>query len=269
MSVESALGHTQTQIEAIVDEHWADWTITCPDLALAGTGRDLRSWLLNEAPDRADRVLHSLAKLANVDGENVPLAAVVLTWCLAPGAGGIAHQCATLSPDIDIEVAAHLWIAARTFPWKTSRFVVFHIRQTIRRGLFGELSQPAGTIPLPVDILQHMIDDPNRRAERGSVDELSALLSDAVMAGVIKRDDVDLLLDVLDAAHELKPGNGPAAAVLGNKVSNRIAANWSCTARTVRRRTKKSLQALAGATRHSEELAEPWKSRPSQHDGAA
>ena len=120
MSVEESLGYTRAQIATVVGDNWATWSTVSPDIAVMENLVDIRTWLLQAPPALADSVLHALARLADVEGENQLQAGAVLAWCLAPMAGTVANEYSWLSPDIDAETAAQLWIAVRTFPWRSS-----------------------------------------------------------------------------------------------------------------------------------------------------
>ena len=77
-----------------------------------------------------------------------------------------------------------------------------------------------------------------------ALEELIEILGDGLKAEVIGQEDVDLLLAVMDAAAQLVPPSGPGIGITGDRVSARIGELHGCSPRTIRRRIKRSTDAL-------------------------
>lgn len=94
-------------------ELFPSWRQEEPDLAVVDDLLDLYEWSLvvDHGAATKDRVLAALVRLRRQE----PTATTAVAWLLLPGAVRLARSLLNLAPDIDELVAAHLWIAARTF----------------------------------------------------------------------------------------------------------------------------------------------------------
>lgn len=66
---------------------------------------------------------------------------------MMPSATVLAHQLRTLSEDIDCHVAAQLWIAVRTFPWRTTGPVAANLNRNLRKKVLQDLVPTSSPIP--------------------------------------------------------------------------------------------------------------------------
>ena len=120
--------------------------------------------------------------------------------------------------DVTNLVAAQLWVAVRTFPWRTHRKVAVSIQWTVRRAVLAELGFAnhlvrvdrtwAATSAASDQRLEALVvDEEDLPAER----QLELLLATAVERGVVSRSDVELLWalvlesqQVVGPVHELR-----------------------------------------------------------------
>lgn len=239
MSVAEALGVTADQINDLIDTHWLQWTAEAPDLELVTPSERLVDWLRKAAPSEADLVLRALARLANAHAGGSRDAGLVLAWVMMPAATMLAHRLRFMSEEIDDHVAAHLWIAVRTFPWSTTGRVAANLKHNLRKKVVRELTPTSDYLPLDECRLPPVERHPD------AIEELIDILGDGLKAEVIDQDDFDLLMAVLDAADELEPTSGPGVGIVGDRVSARVGELHGCTARTIRRRIKRSTSALS------------------------
>jgi len=239
MTVAETFGVTADQISDLLETHWGDWTAQAPDLALVPRPGRLCDWLRKVEPHEADRVLRALAQLSDADSGACRDAGFVLAWVMMPAATMLAHQLRSMSEDIDCHVAAHLWIAVRSYPWQTTGRVAANIKLNLRKRVIKELTSTASVLPLDDSRLAGVERTPD------AIEELIEILGDGLNAEVIDQDDFDLLMAVLDAADELEPPSGPGIGIVGDRVSERIGQARGCTGRTIRRYVKRSIDALA------------------------
>ena len=126
-----------------------------------------------------------------------------------------------MSEDIDCQVAAQLWSAVRTFPWRTTGPVAANLNRNLRKKVLQDLVPTSS--PIPHDGDDVVQDDPLPDA----LEELIEILSDGIKAEVIGQDDVDLLLAVMDA-----PRNSSRRRDLesGSSATGSRPGSGSCTA---------------------------------------
>lgn len=239
MTVAESFGLTADKINDLINIHWPEWVTEAPDLQLVPATEKLCDWLRKAPPEDADLVLRELARLAHEGAGTSPDAAFVLAWVMMPSATVLAHQLRTLSEDIDCHVAAQLWIAVRTFPWRTTGRVAANLNRNLRKKVLQDLVPTSS--PFPPDGDDVVQDEPQPDA----IEELIEILGDGLKAEVIGQDDVDLLLAVMDAAAQLVPASGPGIGIIGDRVSARIGELHGCSPRTIRRRIKRSTDALS------------------------
>ena len=204
-----------------------------------------------------DDVLIALAELANPEGGDSLEAAALLCQLLIPAVvstllTGFSGARELSRDDVTNLVATQLWLAARTFPWRTHRKVAMSIRWTVRRAVFAELgfvnhlvrvdrtwavTSTAGDQRL--DALVSMADQGDVPPER----QLGLLLSTAVERGVVSRPDVELLWTlVLESEHV--SGRYTSCGLMSQQVSELVGARMGVAGRTVRRRAARALDRL-------------------------
>ena len=238
MSVAESFGVTADQINDLIDTHWPEWVAEAPDLELVPASERLFDWLRKAPAREADLVLRGLARLSSHKAGASVEAGLVLAWVMMPAATVLAHRLRFMSEEIDEHVAAQLWIAVRTFPWQTAGRVAASLKLNLRKNVVRELTPTSSHLPLDECRL------PPAERQPDAIEELIDILGDGLKAEVIDQDDVDLLLAVLDAAAELVPSSGPGVGVIGDRVSARIGELHGCSPRTIRRRIRRSTDAL-------------------------
>ena len=246
---------------------WPDWCGREPRLAVVDDLLLLPAWNRSADPGQVDDVLHQLARLGSPTGGDDVVVAGALAWLLLPGACVVAHRLRDLTPRIDEFVAAQLWIEIRTFPWERRRKVAANIVMNVRRGVLRDLGAPghvhevdpawARAVPLAPDAEAWGRLDA-RIAEPPTVDpeqELAELLDWATSRRVIDDRDRDLLLALAEAAcaaevTRSRDGRGGLCSRSGSSV---VANRHGVSEATVRRRARRSMQALA--TAHARQMS--------------
>ncbi|MBO1756470.1 hypothetical protein [Allobranchiibius sp. CTAmp26] len=268
MSVADCLGLARnSELLAQADEAWPAWCRQHPNLRVATDTTTLRCWLRQSTTADADAVLLGLAQLAAADGGNDSAAAATLAWALLPAACTLAHRLRTLSPTIDQIVASELWLETRTFPWRRLTKVSANILLNTRAGVLRECdarsqlkrSDPTWSHTRPVDpygsfwarqaAAELDADDPAQ--------ELSELLEWACRHDVITPADRSLLLHLVQAGGRsgtTRTGRR-AGGLMANDTTDALALQLGVSARTLRRRARRSIDALAGACAHGEASA--------------
>ena len=254
MSVETALGISAEVAERIVARRWPQWAAHSPELARVDAS-DLRGWLRAAGSEAAGPAMYELARLAAVSGGDDVDAASVLAWAMLPTACRIANELRDIDPGIDAVVAAQLWIEIREFNWRASTKFVGNVSASVRRGVLREFGLdpylPADSARLlSPDVLEWFCpewvqpdDDPRL--------VLLSVLDWGVANGVIHDTDRELLLDLVDESARDPRHHSPRRALLGS--SELVVSKWGVSSRTVRRRGRRALDALAA---HSGEFAE-------------
>lgn len=254
MSVETALGISAEMAEVIIEQRWPQWLSQCPALKQVNPS-DLRGWLRSVGSEAAGPAMYELARLGAVRGGDDVDAAFVLAWAMLPTACRIANELRDIDPGIDAVVAAQLWIEIREFNWRASTKFVGNVRSSVRRGVLREYGldpylPPDGARLLSPDVLEWFCPDwilPDDEPR----EVLLAVLDWGVHNGVIEDSDRELLLDLVDESARDPLRHSPRRALLGS--SELVRSKWGVSSRTVRRRGRRALDALAA---HASELAE-------------
>jgi hypothetical protein len=258
-----------SELLSLAAQRWPDWVGIHPALGVVDGLEELRPWLREAADlDQVDRVLHSLASLAAVDGGDDPAAAAALAWALLPGACTLARRLRTLTPEIDALVASQLWMEVRTFPWQRLSKVAANILMNTRAGVLREAGASSQLDRVDPTWNRTSTVDPeapfwaahatHRLApEPTSIQELAEVLATACAGGVISQQDRTLLLCLVDAANRapvVRTGRGHGG-LMANEISELVAQRCGMSVRTVRRRALRSITALASACAHGEQVA--------------
>ena len=255
MSVATQLELDDPHVGLLAAAHhsWSTWVAEHDGLGVVADLADLPAWLTSH-PGERNAVLNVIAGLASPqDGDDVA-AAAVLAWLLVPGASLVANRLSTLSPVIDELVAAQLWIEVRTFGTGRGRHVAATILRNTRKrvlrdlgvGDHAEAAWQRALVLEPGDQLWQWTGPLHTQGPEVS-GELSELLEDACSQRVISAEDVDMLLGLAQAAHAAGQTHfGRACSGLMTPVaSTQVAQQWGVSARTVRRRARRSLDALS------------------------
>ncbi|CAM3882360.1 hypothetical protein NOZE110980_18870 [Nocardioides zeicaulis] len=272
---------------------WDDWCTRDERLPAVGGFDQLRPWLRHADYDDVDDVLLALAELGATDGGNDNVAASVLAKCLLPGACQLAarlqrqqrsqrfrdHQpvgALQSAGAIDELVASQLWIEVRTVRWRRIRRVASNILLDTRAAVLLELgdhfqlerrdrSWAHTTVTGEQATFETVIENASRitgqsapgesETENRARTEVTELLDWAGTAEVITPSEGTLLTAVLQAAADVETRNvrRGCGGLLSNEVSRRVAAQMGVSESTVRRRTSRTLRALAQAAPRSAE----------------
>lgn len=250
MSVVAHLGVADME-QGLADarELWPDWVAQDRRLARAPAVDGLPDWLLSVDSERADDVLHALVRIGSPSGGDCQAAVWVVVRALLPGAITAARR-GSDKPDTDALVATQLWLEVREFPWwrhmKVAGNVLANTRSHIGRA--GE--------PRPSSIEQRTVPTariPDRSTEEPlrPGEELADVLAWAEQAGVVEANDLQLLSSLVQHTDRVgvrtvcRGGQGlmSAAALAAT------ATEFGVSPGTVRRRARRSIDALASACR--------------------
>lgn len=255
MSVVLALGLDDDQVIDLMVRRWPQWCQKMPRLGLLTEPGLVDVWRRSAPAQEVDSVLLGLAELAAEDGGDDVDAAAVLTWLLLPAAVRLSAELVEADRDIDEHIAACLWIEVRTFDWRTSGRVAANIAWRLRRRVLMEIGD-LSRLDTHGDRTRArtVVDDEIARVDVEDVDPYSSTAEDALLSllawgcaqGVITSAERLLLIDLVAAA-SISSGLPDSIPLLGDRASDRVAARWGTSGRTVRRRAKASIAALARA----------------------
>jgi hypothetical protein len=257
------------QLLAEAAQLWPAWLEAVPQLGVVATLAELRPWLSSANAGDADRVLLALARLGSPTGGDSVAAAGALAWALLPGACSLARRLSTLTPVIDEVVAAQLWIEVRAFPWQRLTKVAANILANTRSGVLRECGVRSQLERSDLTWSRTSVADPHSPAwdsrmvsathggslcgeatsEVTAVEELLELLEWACVSDVITAADRSLLLSLVDAAERSgtrRTGRGQGG-LMANDVSEAVASRWGISPVTVRRRARRTVEALSVA----------------------
>lgn len=252
MSVQTELG-LNPNMENFIANAWPGWVERQPTLAAVTDPTQLRAWLKAADTHLADEVLHALAWLASTDGGRDLDAALTLAWLVVPGAAFLARKLRSLAPDIDHVVAAQLWILVRTFPLQR-RKVIRNLMWDLRTEVLAECEAPATLQrrdPTWYATLTSLDNEPMLslplEPQPSVLEELVDVLDWACAHEVITDADRRLLLLLVEAAQDSSVRRITHHGLLGNEATASVAALLGVCERTVRRRARHSIRALAAA----------------------
>lgn len=254
---------------------WPRWTLTEAALGPVGDLLDLPAWTRTATPDAKDAVLRVLAKLGAPDAGNDEAATTALVWALVPGAAHLAARLSDLSYDIDELVSAQLWIAAKTFPWRTRASTAASILRETRRAVLCELGvgDPArrqdrawanATRLAPDSPIWQSLDHPVE-TDVDPARELAEVLARATVCGVVDAADLQLLIDLAEAAHRAAAPSGYGkGGLMAPTPSEAVAELRGIHARTVRRRARRTILRLSALNKDALDMdalnKDPWDS---------
>ncbi len=197
--------------------------------------------------DAADDVLHALVRIGSPSGGDCQPAVWVVAWALLPGAIGVARR-ASENPETDALVATQLWLEVREFPWWRHRKVAGNVLANIRSHLARRESRDH----------HGSSGGPCRWSGSGAAcskqvspdEELSDVLTWAEQVGVVEANDL-LLSSLVQQTDRLgvrtvcRGGQGLMSAA----ALTATATEFGVSPGTVRRRARRSIDALASACR--------------------
>lgn len=215
------------------------------------------------AQDR-DGVLLALAGLASTEGGDNCAAAALLCHLLIPGVLCRLRGIRVNSDALNVAAAEHLWIAARTFPWRTGHKVAANICWSVRRAVLadfgiGDMTRfdrtwAATAVYEQTELWEHAGCDPSPQEIAGR--ELAELLEWAESAAVITAEDVELLVALVRVSGRFPDRRRTTCGLLSADVSRAVGEQLGISASTVRRRVSRTLETLRCATRTSGYLSE-------------
>lgn len=262
MSVETALGLSTRLADQIISSRWNVWAEGRPLLARADSLR-LRAWLRTAPVQDANEALYELAVLAAVDGGDDAEAAQLLAWCLLPSACRLAHEFVDVDPaEVDHVVASQLWIEIRTYNWRTCTRVTGTICANLRRSVLREWSldpdrRPRLRVVASGELLARLGDEPSQ-SYLDAHQTLCEVLDWGVANGVIEAVDRAMLLQMVEISVGDPRRRSPRRSLLAAAVV--AAPVFGVSPRTVRRRSRHALDALAARAPELAELLEPLAS---------
>jgi hypothetical protein len=229
---------------------WPDWVEQDSRLASAPGVDGLPDWSMLVGIDVADEVLHALVQIGSPSGGDCRPAAWVVAWALLPGAVVVARR-APAGPETDALVASQLWLEIRQFPWwrhgKVAGNVLANVRAVLARE--GVLRRPswAERRTVPTDRLpEHQLHE-----QVSPDEELIDVLTWGERVGLIDSGDRLLLSSLVEHTDRLgvrtvcRSGQGLMSA----SALAETAAEFGLSSGTVRRRARRSIDALASACR--------------------
>lgn len=254
MNVENYLGLGEIDGAGLLGQardRWGVWEEDFPILRHMGGPADLRPWLRTK-PDQGPETLLALASLGAVDGWDDPVAAAVLAWTLLPGANALSFRLRDLGADVPTLVAGHLWIATRTFSWRTAKSVATGILTATRRAVLAE-AVPNRQVHLCGDGLEQVVagvgvgmESTAPHGEPTAAEELLDVLQWAQSARVLSGRDLQLLVSLLQVAATLPDGRrGHRQGLLTRQACYLVAEEFGVGPHTVRRRVSASVETLA------------------------
>lgn len=252
MSVEEHLG-IDSNLEQVIAGAWPGWVRQRPALGAVTDPNRLRSWLQAADPEGADEVMHALVWLASTQGADDTVAAQVVAWLLVPGASFTARQLRSLSRDIDHLVASELWVLVRTFPLQR-RKVVANLMRDLRSRVLEACEAPATlrrTDPTwfatVTSIEATAIPSMPGDLAPTALEDLVDVLDWACDHQLIGAADRYLLLLLVDASQDLHLRSSASHGLLSNEATAQVAARLGVCERTVRRRARRTIAAVAAA----------------------
>jgi hypothetical protein len=206
----------------------------------------LRDWALDAEPARANDVLLVLGRLGSPGGGDQRAATGALLWVLMPGAVRVATRLARFDDRIDELVAAQLWISARTLAWSDRVRVAPTVLMNTRREVLRDLgvTTHCHDRELAVEDLDLLAGPtPVETTSPAAVDRLHGLLRDARRAGVVSREECQVLLALSEHART-RSNNVGRAGLLSRASTARVGAERGMSHTTVVRRAYRALEAL-------------------------
>lgn len=247
-------------ITALLDaaeQQLPSWGIQHPELGVLTTLDLISDATRTGTAEERDEVLLALAALANVEGGDNCAAAALLCHLLIPGVLSRLRGTRINSDELSIAAAEHLWIAARTFPWRSSHKVAANISWAVRRAVLadfgiGEIRRfdrtwAATAVCGQTELWKSAA--PERSGQETAHRELAELLDWAESAAVLTGDEIELLIALIRASHRLPSRRVTSSGLLSADVSRAVGEQLGISASTVRRRVSRTLETLRCATR--------------------
>jgi hypothetical protein len=241
---------------------WSSWVGEVPVLEAVGGLPSLPGWLRAAEPARADEVLLGLVRLGSPMGSGEVAASGVVAWALLPGACTLARRLRPVSGQVDVLVAAQLWLEVRSFEWWRLRKVAANVLARTRCQVLADCgvssqvrrSDPtwaATSVHDPLSASWVQCVDQSSESGQASAVELGSLLEEADAGGLLSRLERLMLDRLLVHADELggtRAGRG-RGGLLADRLVAVVAEEVGVSPATVRRRTRRVVGRLAEAHR--------------------
>jgi len=217
------------------EDRWSAWTAAEPALRQLRCLKDLRCLRGSDE----DPLLGALLRLAATDGGDDELAAIAVVHQLEPAVQKLVCQFRNLAgQDVDGVVVGTLWVAVRSFAWRTRKrsYAAALIHDT-RAGVLSLLLPDhtrSGTRQITfLDPLAPFLGVLIERSSGPSTeddfepDQLADLLRWAQASGAVSREDATLLLELVDADRHNRSlaspqwNRGPCSVAAVQEVANR------------------------------------------------
>lgn len=251
----------QTLLEQVA-ERWPLWAEGQAGLRHITSPADLPAELPLLPRDQQDEVLLALTTLGAHDGGDDMVAATAVVACLLPGADALARRLSRSfstvpARDVVQMTAGHLWIAVREFHWRTAGKVCGSVLWATRNGVMREMGVGVGFEKSDKTWANTLTGPhPDGFGASGSASlytppvdsaaDLEELLDEACDRQIISLEDRRLLVEIVAAAEVCPPTRG-SDWLLTNAISELVAAQHGVCAKTIRRRARRSLDALMAA----------------------
>ena len=231
------------------------WDLHHRDGGLLTCSAEIRCALLAGSPRENDPLLLRLAELASVDGGASLDAAAVLALQVLPGVAARLRGLSLLRSRRVVEehAAAVLWIACRTFPFRTRHWVASTISWQVFRATFHEIGDRgdgrtwASTVVAgdPAWWADEIVPGDGHTA---SADDLADLLGWAVSTGVLSPADDQFLAVLLRTVALWPAARVSSHGLLSGPVCRAVAVQCGVGVSTVKRRVAAIVASLRDAS---------------------
>jgi hypothetical protein len=231
------------------------WDLQHPNSVEVTSSAEIRAALLIGSPRENDPLLLRLAELASVDGGASLDAAAVLAMQVLPGVAARLRGLSRLRSRRVLEehAAAVLWIACRTFPFRTRHWVASTISWQVYRATFHELGDRgdgrtwASTVVAgdPAWWADKTVPDDEHTAP---ADDLADLLAWALSTGVLSSADDQFLAVLLRTVALWPAARVSSHGLLSGPVCRAVAVQCGVGVSTVKRRVAQIVASLREAS---------------------
>jgi hypothetical protein len=254
------VGIAPEELDRLVEgEVWERWVGA--EVALAEVGSLAQLHRLRGLA--TDGPLGALVRLAARDGGDDELAGIAVVHQLEGGVRRLARSFGDLSSDIEAVLIGALWEQIRTFPWRrrtrayaanlildTKTAAMAHLQSgRTRRGAEPVLFVDTTTSPLDGLADQGWHQHSAQADCEQAADDLAALLDWAKARGVVARDDVLLLAELVQAGREVadRETRRTLRGVCSEAAVLRVAQRRGVSARTIVRHRNRVVAVLRDA----------------------
>jgi hypothetical protein len=244
------LEHRLAAAEAAIPE----WNLKLPTGRSLQTRAEIIEALHGGSPGDNDRLLLRIAELANFEAGDSRDAAAVLASLVLPGVRARLALCAPgpVLGEVDRHAAAWLWIACRSFPYRTAHWVAMSIAWRVFRATQLELGRGhrrgvwAATV-MAGDPHWWADDFVDPEPEPDVSDEWADLMLWASRNGVLTSDDEQFLATLIRLMSQVPDTRASRHGLLSRQVSEAMAVEVGMGESTVRRRVGQILNDLRAA----------------------